>query len=117
MIVDEFMKKKMAIIEQTYTLENFDEMFETGFFENKYEKRQCKRHYKLDFFGFSNITTNSKQCLAFQGHVDMFKSIFQNYAHRFDDLSLKFFPRIPSTYYGTNLSRKLEFSSLTDPVT
>ncbi|XP_014471925.1 PREDICTED: GDP-fucose protein O-fucosyltransferase 2 isoform X2 [Dinoponera quadriceps] len=65
-------------VDCVYNLQNDDEMFETGKFEDKNEETDCSRdslpYHKLDhqtydgpFWGYRNITAKKVKCLKFHG--------------------------------------------------
>lgn len=77
--------KKMQL-DCIYNLQNDDEMFKTGKFEDKNEEVDCiydsLPYYKLDhqiyegsFWGYHNITAKEVKCLKFHGAAS---ALYQN---------------------------------------
>ncbi|CAH0550446.1 unnamed protein product [Brassicogethes aeneus] len=64
---NEYKNKYSVIIEETYILQHFEDMFESGNFEDRMEVEKCTKDYKPLFFHYSNITSNNVKCLSFHG--------------------------------------------------
>lgn len=55
-------------IDRLYVLQNYEDAFEGGVFEEKWELSENDCHYD-GFWGYSNITAKEKICVRFQGKI------------------------------------------------
>ncbi|CAH1991284.1 unnamed protein product [Acanthoscelides obtectus] len=70
-------KYSRVTIDEVYTLQHFEDMFETGNFEDRMElKNKCKED--LSFFLYSNITANKYYCLSYHGPATKLSQLFLN---------------------------------------
>lgn len=60
-------KYTKLIIDDIYILQHFEDMFETGNFEERWKIEKCLQPPKLRFFYYTNITSNNVKCLSFHG--------------------------------------------------
>lgn len=63
-------------IEETYVLQHFKDMFETGNFEERMAIEDCQDKIKKSFFNNRLISSNVK-CLSFHGHVSQLTEILE----------------------------------------
>lgn len=60
-------KYTKCVIDRVYILQHYDDMFESGKFEEKWNVDKCSKPPKLRFFYYSNITSYNVQCVSFHG--------------------------------------------------
>lgn len=72
--------KDSLVIDEVFILKHFEEMFETGNFQDKYEyTNDCKEKTELnDLWGYSNVTFGTVKCLKFQGTTSLLKNIIKD---------------------------------------
>lgn len=56
-------------------LKHFDDMFETGNFEERMAVTDCKSNDKVNFFHYTNLTSDNVKCLSFHGHTSQLKDL------------------------------------------
>lgn len=62
--------KNFLNIDSLYILQNYDDPFENGVFDDKWEiSEDC--HYNGQYWGYNNITVNEVICVKFQGKISM----------------------------------------------
>ncbi|XP_059618581.1 GDP-fucose protein O-fucosyltransferase 2 [Phlebotomus argentipes] len=66
-------------IDEVYKLKHFQEMFENGVFEDKFEKTKCGATEAVQdgFFHYSNLTTKRFSCVNFQGSANLLKDLLE----------------------------------------
>lgn len=69
-------KYSKVIIDEVYTLQHFEDMFETGNFDDRIEINECQKKYEHLFFFYDNITSKSYNCLSYHGPVSKLKELF-----------------------------------------
>lgn len=70
-------KYTKCVIDKVYILQHFEDMFESGHFEEKWSIEKCRKPPKLRFFYHTNITSNNVQCLSFHGPASKLAEIFE----------------------------------------
>lgn len=84
--------QKQLIIDTIYVLQNYDNPFENGLFEDKWEvQEECP--YVPQYWGYGNITANEIICVKFQGKISMLPELFQ--LHRNDKFIMVAHGEIP----------------------
>jgi peptide-O-fucosyltransferase len=74
-------KSKTLEIDTLYVLENFENPFENGVFEEKWQySRDCE--YEGNFWGYKNVTAKETVCVKFQGKISKLWELV--YQHRSD---------------------------------
>nr|CAI5848335.1 unnamed protein product [Callosobruchus analis] len=71
-------KYSRVTVDEVYTLQHFEDMFETGNFEDKMQIERCKKKQHLSFFFYNNITTNNHHCLSYHGPATKLAHLFLN---------------------------------------
>ncbi|KAJ8963340.1 hypothetical protein NQ318_018812, partial [Aromia moschata] len=71
-------KYSEVVIEEVYTLQHFEDMFETGNFEDRFKIDQCRSDYAISFFHYENITGRDFYCLSYHGPATKLEEIFLN---------------------------------------
>lgn len=71
-------KYSKVIIDEVYTLQHFEDMFETGNFEEKMKITKCQQKNHHTFFFYNNITSNVDYCILYSGAVTKLKELFIN---------------------------------------
>ncbi|KAJ8963976.1 hypothetical protein NQ314_005235 [Rhamnusium bicolor] len=71
-------KYSKVIIEKVYTLQHFEDMFETGNFEDRLKIEECQDTHKLNFFFYENITAKNVHCLSYHGPATKLTELFLN---------------------------------------
>lgn len=66
------------MIDDVYVLQHFEDMFETGNFEERMEIDKCHNVHVANFFFYSNFTSNNIKCLSFHGHASQLVDILHN---------------------------------------
>lgn len=69
-------------IDETYVLQNFEFMFETGKFEDKIAVEPCNEMPLINFYEYSNLTSNNIKCLSFHGPAAQLSKILSNSSAR-----------------------------------
>lgn len=90
------------LIDEVYKMQHFENMFENGVFEDKFEEIACTRgkkqgfsyfeysfgiifiykHYNICFFRYNNITENHISCLSFQGSAMLLYKVLEKNQHK-----------------------------------
>lgn len=65
-------------MDEVYVLQHFEDMFETGNFEERMQIDTCHNEHNPTFFFFSNITSNNIKCLSFHGHTSQLVNILHS---------------------------------------
>lgn len=65
-------------IEQVLTLQHFEDMFETGNFEDRMKFDDCNRNFDYTYFFYKNITAKKIQCLSYHGPATKLTEAFLN---------------------------------------
>ncbi|CAG9821026.1 unnamed protein product [Phaedon cochleariae] len=65
-------------IDEVYTLQHFENMFETGNFEDRMKIEKCLNKPDLTFFFYDNITAKHAQCLSYHGPATKLTELFLN---------------------------------------
>ncbi|VEN54367.1 unnamed protein product [Callosobruchus maculatus] len=65
-------------IDEVYTLQHFEDMFETGNFEDRMQIDKCRKKQNISFFFYNNITANNYHCLSYHGPVTKLVQLFLN---------------------------------------
>lgn len=68
-------KNSKVVIDDVYILQNFEEMFKTGKFEDKMEVRKCKQDVEPNFYFYRNFSSDNIKCLSFHGHATQLSDI------------------------------------------
>lgn len=99
--IREFMTDSQVVIDEVYKMQHFDNMFENGVFEDKFEEVACSRrnkqsssyfeynydsHYYFRYkiclcFRYINITENHISCLNFQGSAMLLHKVLETNQH------------------------------------
>nr|CAI5848334.1 unnamed protein product [Callosobruchus analis] len=78
MVLEHPNKYSRVTVDEVYTLQHFEDMFETGNFEDKMQIERCKKKQHLSFFFYNNITTNNHHCLSYHGPATKLAHLFLN---------------------------------------
>lgn len=70
------------MIDETYVLQNFETMFETGVFEDKIAIELCSQMPLVNFYEYSNLTSSNIKCLSFHGPAAQLANILKNSSAR-----------------------------------
>ncbi|CAG9856545.1 unnamed protein product [Phyllotreta striolata] len=65
-------------IEEVYTLQHFEDMFETGNFQDKMQLDNCNKDYHYSYFSYKNVTSKNTRCLSYHGPATKLSEIFSN---------------------------------------
>lgn len=66
------------VIDDVYTLQHFEDMFQTGNFEDRMKIEKCQKKNDVTFFFFDNITSNNYHCLSYHGPATKLTNLFLN---------------------------------------
>ncbi|GAB0092219.1 hypothetical protein DMENIID0001_072090 [Sergentomyia squamirostris] len=68
-------------IDEVYKLKHFQEMFENGIFEDKFEKTKCGSTDALqdNFLRYHNVTAKKVTCVNFQGSASLLKDLLDKF--------------------------------------
>ncbi|RZC35369.1 GDP-fucose protein O-fucosyltransferase 2, partial [Asbolus verrucosus] len=55
------------VIDEVYILQHFEDMFETGNFEDRMKLEKCTKNYQINYFFYKNITSHNVKCLSYHG--------------------------------------------------
>lgn len=69
-------------IDEVFVLQHFENMFESGNFEERMEISNCNKKMRTNFFHYDNITFENLKCLSFHGHVSQLEQILENTTSR-----------------------------------
>ncbi|XP_030764896.1 uncharacterized protein LOC115889108 isoform X3 [Sitophilus oryzae] len=69
-------KYTKLILDRVYILQHFEDMFETGNFEERWKVEKCHKPPKLKYFYYANITSNTVKCISFHGPATKLQEIF-----------------------------------------
>ncbi|KAJ8925279.1 hypothetical protein NQ315_009107 [Exocentrus adspersus] len=69
---------KVVLIDEVYTLQHFEDMFETGNFEDRMKIDECQRRSEVTFFFYDNITSHNFYCLSYHGPATKLTDLFLN---------------------------------------
>ncbi|XP_046838618.1 GDP-fucose protein O-fucosyltransferase 2 isoform X1 [Vespa crabro] len=85
-------KNKRTQLDIVYILQNDEEMFKTGIFEDKNEEKDCpsklvrykksKEEYSGYFWNYSNITSRQMKCILFHGTMSNLETNLYPFFHR-----------------------------------
>lgn len=83
---DILIREGQQIVElgEVYVLQQYEAMFESGIFIDKYEETSCSRNEygNYHFFEFFNITEKTITCLNFQGSASLLINVLEEYKHK-----------------------------------
>nr|CAH7723876.1 unnamed protein product [Callosobruchus chinensis] len=65
-------------IDEVFTLQHFEDMFETGNFEDRMQIDKCRKKQHVSFFFYNNITANNYRCLSYHGPAIKLTQLFLN---------------------------------------
>ncbi|GLV36279.1 O-fucosyltransferase 2 [Carabus blaptoides fortunei] len=68
---------EQLIIDEVFILQNFEDMFETGNFEDKMAVEECTENETVNFYKYDNLTSNNIRCLSFHGHASQLISLLE----------------------------------------
>lgn len=68
---------EQLIIDEVFILQNFEDMFKTGNFEDKMAVEECTENDFVNFYEYDNLTSNNIRCLSFHGHASQLISILE----------------------------------------
>lgn len=75
--LDKSIYTKIAI-DDVYVLQHFEDMFDTGNFEERMQIEKCHNNkHDPSYFFYSNITSNNIKCLSFHGHASQLADILK----------------------------------------
>nr|XP_023014074.1 GDP-fucose protein O-fucosyltransferase 2 isoform X1 [Leptinotarsa decemlineata] len=66
------------VIDEIYSLQHFEDMFETGNFEDRMKIDKCLRKEEPTFFFYKNITAKISYCLSYHGSATKLTELFLN---------------------------------------
>ncbi|KAI4467185.1 gdp-fucose protein o-fucosyltransferase 2 [Holotrichia oblita] len=69
---------KKIEIDDVYILQHYQDMFETGKFEEKMSIEDCNEPIRVNYFYYNNITSNNVRCLSFHGYTSQLTSVLKN---------------------------------------
>lgn len=69
-------------IDEVYMLQHFENMFETGNFEERVEIGKCNKRISTHFFYYDNVTSEIIKCLSFHGHTSQLEEVLGNTTSR-----------------------------------
>lgn len=70
-------------IEEVYVLQHFEDMFESGNFEDRMAISDCLQEIKTNFFFYDNVTSDNIKCLSFHGYTSQLINVIDNTTARF----------------------------------
>ncbi|XP_019753313.2 GDP-fucose protein O-fucosyltransferase 2 isoform X2 [Dendroctonus ponderosae] len=70
-------KYTKCILDEVYVLQHFEDMFESGNFEEKWLIEKCQKPPKMKFFYYANITASNVKCLSFHGPATKLAELFK----------------------------------------
>lgn len=70
-------QKGKVVIDEVYVLQHFEDMFETGNFEDKMSIEDCQTKIQTNFFYYNNITAHRMNCLSFHGPASLLAGILE----------------------------------------
>ncbi|KAH1007647.1 hypothetical protein HUJ04_004855 [Dendroctonus ponderosae] len=70
-------KYTKCILDEVYVLQHFEDMFESGNFEEKWLIEKCQKPPKMKFFYYANITASNIKCLSFHGPATKLAELFK----------------------------------------
>ncbi|XP_076268681.1 O-fucosyltransferase 2 isoform X2 [Rhynchophorus ferrugineus] len=70
-------KYTKLLLDRVYILQHFEDMFETGNFEEKWKVEKCQKAPKSRYFYYSNITSNNVKCISFHGPATKLSEVFK----------------------------------------
>lgn len=83
-----FLETKQTVIDQVYVLQHFEDTFTSGNFNDRFKIEPCQNQLKYVkkkgdlysgyFWGYSNITAKSVECLSFHGHASQLIDFLEN---------------------------------------
>lgn len=76
--------QQIVEIGEVYVLQQYEAMFESGIFIDKYEETSCTRNEydNYHFFEYYNITEKTITCLNFQGSASLLINVLEEYKHK-----------------------------------
>lgn len=70
------------VIDEVYTLQHFDDMFETGNFEDRMKIEKCQKRNDVTFSFYDNVTSSNFHCLSYHGPATKLVDLFLNTSAR-----------------------------------
>lgn len=70
-------------IDEVYVLEHFEDMFETGNFEDRFEETRCGDDINVKFYNYVNLTSDNIKCLSFHGYMSQLTKILNKSKARY----------------------------------
>lgn len=79
---------EMVNINEVYVLQQFEAMFESGIFVDKFEETACTRNEydNYHFLEYYNITERTITCLNFQGSASLLVKVLEEYKEKYQAL-------------------------------
>ncbi|XP_072379841.1 GDP-fucose protein O-fucosyltransferase 2-like [Diabrotica undecimpunctata] len=71
-------KYTKVVIDEVYNLQHFEDMFETGNFEERMNIEKCQRTYDKTYLFYKNITAKDVKCLSYHGPATKLTELFVN---------------------------------------
>lgn len=59
-------------------MQHFEDMFETGMFNDKYAIEPCQKPVHISYFHYNNITSNNVSCLSFHGPTSQLSRLLKD---------------------------------------
>lgn len=102
---------EMVNINEVYVLQQFEAMFESGIFIDKFEETACTRNEydNYHFLEYYNITERTITCLNFQGSASLLVKVLEGYKEKYQALEK---PRV--VLFAVSLLSLSRFHNLID---
>lgn len=80
-----------TLLDEVYILQNFEDMFTTGNFEDRFAVEPCAQKQIINFYEYGNLTSKNIKCLSFHGLASQLSKILTKSDSRYTKSKIYFF--------------------------